>query len=105
MLTSRAVLAAIIALWIAILPAVGAVAFVSQSSDVAMSDDSGMPCNKPMDDGKAFTACALKCFQLFAENIASPLPLPARHTDTERVFVTEAFYSRPIIPPFRPPAA
>ena len=55
MLTSRAVLAAIIALWIAILPVVGVVAFVPQSSDVAMSDDSGMPCNKPMDDGKAFT--------------------------------------------------
>lgn len=105
MFTIRGVLAAIIALWIAILPAVGAVAFASQSPDVAMSDDSGMPCNKPTDDDKAFTACALKCFQLFAENVASPLSLPARRADMERLFVTETFYSRPIVPPFRPPAA
>jgi hypothetical protein len=105
MLTLRAVLAAIIALWIAILPAVGAVVIASQSPDVAMSDDSGMPCNKPMNDGKAFNACALKCFQLFAENFASPLTLPAHRGDMERLFLTETFYSRPIVPPFRPPAA
>lgn len=105
MLTIRSVLAAVLALWIAILPAVGAAAFASQSSGVAMSDDGGMPCNKQMDDGKALTACALKCFQLCAEDFISPLALPARHCETKRLFVTDALYSRPIVPPFRPPAA
>jgi hypothetical protein len=104
MFTIRAVLAATIALWIAVLPVFGAVAFASPSPDVAMSAHGGMPCNTPRDDGKTFAACALKCFQLFAENFASPLTLPARHSDTERLFVTEIFYSRPTVPPFRPPA-
>jgi hypothetical protein len=104
MLILRGVLTAVMALWIAILPAVGAGAIVSQSADVAMSDDSGMPCNKPMDDGKTFATCALKCFQLCVDDIVSPLTLPARHCDTECLFVTEALYSRSIVPPFRPPA-
>jgi hypothetical protein len=69
-----------------------------------MSDDSGMPCSKLMDDGKAFTACALQCFQLFAEQFASPLTLPAYRGDMERSFITETLYPRPIVPLFRPPA-
>lgn len=101
----RAVLATVIALWIAILPTVGAMAFAPQPTNVAMSDDGGMPCDKPMDDGRALTACALKCFQLCADDFVSPLTLPARHGDTVRLIATDAFYSHLIVPPFRPPAA
>jgi hypothetical protein len=98
------VLAAAIALWIGILPALGAMAAFPQSADVAISDDGGMPCNQPM-DGKAFATCALKCFQLCANEVVSPLVLPPRRGDVERSFVTDAFRSRPTVPPFRPPAA
>jgi hypothetical protein len=104
MLTGRAVLAAFIALWIAILPAVAAMAAASQPSTVTMSDDTEMPCNKPMDNDKAFIACALKCFQLCANDFVSPLTFPARYCESEPSFATETLRSRPSVPPFRPPA-
>jgi hypothetical protein len=104
MLTVRAVLAAFIALWIALLPAIAAMAAASQSAAVTMSDDTGMPCSKPMDNDKAFIACALKCFQLCANDFVSPLTFPSRCCKKERSFATQTFRSRPAVPPFRPPA-
>jgi hypothetical protein len=104
MLTVRAALAAFIALWIAFLPAVAAMATASQSAIVTMSDDTGMPCDKPMDNDKAFFACALKCFQLCANNFFSPLTFPTRYCEKERSFATK--FSARDLPYrlFRPPA-
>jgi len=102
--TVRAILAAFIALWIAILPVVAAMAAASQSAVVTMSDDTGMPCHEPMDNDKALIACALKCFQLCANDFVSPLTLPARYCKKERSFATQTLRSRPAVPPFRPPA-
>jgi hypothetical protein len=102
--TVRALLAAFIALWIALLPAVAAMAAASQSAAVTMSGDSGMPCHEPMDSDKAFIACALKCFQLCANEFVSPLTFPTRYCKKEHSFATKNLRSRPAVPPFRPPA-
>ena len=104
MLTVRVTLAAFIALWIALLPAVAAMAAASQSVGATMSDDTGMPCDKPVHNDKAFFACALKCFQLCANDFFSPLTFPARYCENERSFATKTLRSRPAVPPFRPPA-
>ena len=102
----RIVLAAVIAAWLGILPALGAMAAFSQSADITtLHDDGGMPCDNSIDSAKALATCALKCFQVCADEPVSPLILPPPPGDTERSFMAEAFHSRPTVPPFRPPTA
>jgi hypothetical protein len=101
----RTILAAAIAAWLGILPALGAMAAFSQlAGATTMQEDGGMPCDHPKDSAKAPAGCALKCFQVCADELVSPLMLPPPPGDTERSFVAEAFRSRPTVPPFRPPA-
>jgi hypothetical protein len=103
MVTIRAVLAAVVALSIAVVPAVGGAAIAS-SSHISMSDDEGMPCNKAMDDSKAIAACALKCFNFAGVVVVVPVLPSAYVVHLERSFITNTFRSHPTRPPFRPPA-
>jgi hypothetical protein len=102
----RAILAVAIAAWLGFLPTLGAIAAFSEPSDVTtIHDDAGMPCHHSTDVGKTLAACALKCFQVCADELVAPLILPPPPADLERSFIVEAFHSRPPVPPFRPPAA
>jgi len=102
----RTVLAVAIAAWLGFLPTLGAMVAFSEASGVTIiDDDAGMPCHHSTDVGKTLAACALKCFQVCADELVAPLISPPPSADIERSFVVEAFRSHPAVPPFRPPAA
>ena len=80
----RTILAVLVALSVAILPAVGA-AVVTQSAapaGMSMTDDmdccphKANPCEKAMEDCTAMATCALKCFN-FAGTLSSAIVFPS----------------------------
>ena len=81
----RTILAILIALSVAILPAAGAAVVSSQSAEPAgmfMTDDmdccphKANPCEKAMEDCTAMATCALKCFN-FAGTLSSAIVFPS----------------------------
>ena len=115
----RTILALLIALSVATLPAAGSVALAAKAADVSMDshgmpmaepmsmqdcDHAAMPCHKATDGCQSMAACALKCFN-FSQSNVSILRFPL-------VVVARAFApaeaparSQPSSPPFRPPRA
>lgn len=61
MLIVRVILAAVIAISVAMLPATGGAVASSKPIEMSMADNANMPCCAP-DDCKDSSACALKCF-------------------------------------------
>jgi hypothetical protein len=113
----RTILALLIALSVATLPAAGSAALVAKSadmseSDVSMSesmsmqdcDHAVMPCHKGMDGCQSMAACALKCFN-FSQSGVSILRFPLVLTDRLFASAEAPVPSQPSSPPFRPPRA
>jgi len=114
----RTILALLIALSVATLPAAGSAALAAQSADMSMSqpmsmsesmsmpdcDHAVMPCHKGMDGCQSMAACALKCFN-FTQSDASILRFP--FVLAHRLFAAAEAPARsqPSSPPFRPPRA
>jgi len=108
MSTVRTVFALLIALSVAMLPAIGGGAFASQDAAMASMDDCphqhhhGAPAKKAMDDCCAMAVCALKCFS-YCGAMVSELVYPSRTATIEPPLVSKALRSQAGSPPFRPP--
>ena len=62
---ARTILAALIAISVAMVPATGGAAISTKPVEMSMADQADMPCCPP-DDCKGSIACALKCFNFVA---------------------------------------
>jgi hypothetical protein len=72
---ARAILAALIAISVAMVPATGG-AMSIKSIEMSMADQADMPCCPPLDDGKTSVACAFKCLNFVAAMFPPPVVLP-----------------------------
>ena len=106
----RTILAIVIALSVAALPAAGAAVVSAQSAaaaDMSMTEDmdccphKGNPCEKAMEDC-AMATCALKCFS-FAGTLSSAIVFPSSAAQMTASFANNPFCSQTGSPPFRPP--
>jgi hypothetical protein len=106
----RTILALLIALSVAILPAAGGVGLSSKSpaqEDMSMSDmhdccpHKANPCDKADDCGTMAT-CALKCFS-FAGTPSSIFVFPPTFAKMTASLAVNPFSSQTGTPPFRPP--
>jgi hypothetical protein len=104
----RTILALLIALSVAILPAAGA-GVSSKSPEPAdmsmmedMTDCCPHPCEKAMDDCAAMATCALKCFS-FTGTSSSSIVFPSTSAKMTLSFAGNPFSSQTGAPPFRPP--
>ena len=106
----RTILAILIALSVAILPAAGAAVVSSQSAapeGMSMTDDmdccphKANPCDKADDCGTMAT-CALKCFS-FAGTPSSIFVFPPTFAKMTASLAVNPFSSQTGTPPFRPP--
>jgi len=108
---TRTILAILIALSVAMLPAASGAAFTLKVQDeTEMSAVEPMhdccppkanPCDKTTEDCGSMAACAMKCFGYSGS--ASPLMYLPTHADTMSVFESSHFRSQTGSPPFRPP--
>ena len=107
----RTVLALLVALSVAMLPAAaGAGVSVKSPAKADMSAMEDMhdccpkanPCDKAMDDCGTMATCALKCFS-FAGTSSSIITFPASFAKMTAPFAANPFSSQTGTPPFRPP--
>ena len=74
----RSLFAVVIALSVAILPAVGGAALAAASTTAMTSNDANpMPCDKMTPDCNVIAACAFKCFNFVSTDDANLVPLLA----------------------------
>jgi hypothetical protein len=113
----RTVLAPLIALSVAMLPAAGGAAVKSmdmgdmaEMSDMAAMEDMDccphqtIPSDKSMDGCACLAMCALNCFS-FSAAASSPVVFPSRASKLTPAFEVNSFSSLAGSPPFRPPRA
>ena len=118
----RTILALLIAMSVAILPAAGAAPFKLKSQDATemsasepmydepMHDEpmhdccppAANPCDRAMDDCGTMATCALKCFS-YSTGASSPLSFPLTLASVMPLFESSDFHSQTGSPPFRPP--
>ena len=107
----RTILALLIALAVAMLPAAGGAGVKSPApaADVSAMEDmpdccpqKADPCAKVMDDCAAVATCALKCFS-FAVTSSSIIVFPSAFSSMTIPLAANPFASQPGSPPFRPP--
>jgi hypothetical protein len=110
MSVGRTILALLIAISVAMLPAAGGAGVKSPApADMAMMQDmpdccpqKADPCAKAMDDCASMATCALKCFS-FAGAASSIIVFPSAFASLAIPFAANPFASLPGSPPFRPP--
>jgi hypothetical protein len=110
----RSILALLIALSVAMLPAAGAAGMKSKSpepSDMSSLEDmldccphKANPCDQAVDDCRAMATCALKCLS-FAGASSSIIVFPFAFAKMAVSFAGNSFSSQIGSPPFRPPRA
>jgi hypothetical protein len=108
----RTILALLLALSVAMLPAAsGAGVSVKSPEPVDMSMMEEMtdccphkanPCEKAMDDCAAMATCVLKCVS-FAGTLSSIIVFPSAYAKMATFFAKNPFSSQTGSPPFRPP--
>ena len=108
----RTILAVLIALSVAMLPAAGGVGVSGKSpepADMSMTEDmtdccphKANPCEKAMDDCAAMATCVLKCFS-FVGTLSSIIVFPSAGAKMAAFFANNPFSSQTSSPPFRPP--
>ena len=72
---ARTILATLIAISVAMVPATGGAAISTKPVEMSMADQADMPCCPP-DDCKGSIACALKCFNFVATIFPATTLLP-----------------------------
>jgi len=110
---ARTIVAFLIALSVAMLPAAGSAAMSTKSPEVAgidVTDDMSdccphkvSPCEKTMDDCGAMATCALKCFSFLGTSAV--IVCPSAFAKMTASFAANPFSSQAGSPPFRPPRA
>jgi hypothetical protein len=66
MLVARTILAILIAISIAVVPATGGVVLSAKPVEMSMANPADMPCCPAPDDSKGSVACAFKCLNFVA---------------------------------------
>ena len=107
MLTVRTVLAALIAISVAMVPATGGATISTKSVEMSMPDNADMPCCpccNDQDSSKSSIACALKCVNFVgavfpAMVVAQPYLVDAAPPS----FVNDALRGHASRPPTHPP--
>jgi hypothetical protein len=105
MRVNRAIIAILVALSVAMLPATAGFATASTSAGAAMTDcchHHGMPCNNAVDDGQTMATCALHCFNYVGPNF-SGFELVSVVAKTKPSFASRLVRSHTASPPFHPP--
>jgi hypothetical protein len=104
MSTGRTILALLVALSVALLPAAAGAGVSDMSAMADMHDccPNANPCDKAMDDCGTMATCALKCFS-FAGTSSSIITFPSISAAMTAAFVSNPFSSQMGSPPFRPP--
>jgi len=97
----RTVLAVLIAIGIATVPANSGPVVSITPAGMSTADRADMPCCPPPDDGKG-TACAFKCLNFVAALFPAPVSL-AQITDCLPQFLAEVILQGQVIPPTHPP--
>jgi len=108
----RTILAALITLSVALLPAAagGVAAQSPEAAEMSAMDDmdccppKANPCDKAMGDCSSMAACALKCFS-FSPSPFSEIAFPPQAAALHPLLGTNPFRSQAGSPPFRPPRA
>jgi hypothetical protein len=110
----RTILALLIALSVAMLPAAGGAGVSSKSpepTDMSVMEDmpdccphKANPCDKAIGDCGMMATCALKCFS-FAGPPFSVIVFPSIFAKMTASFAGNPFISQAASPPFRPPRA
>jgi hypothetical protein len=102
MISIRAILAGLISISVAILPATGQIAISTQPVEMSMLDQADMPCSTP-DDCKGSIACAFKCFNYVAATFPAMLSLPYIVEAAPPSFVGGILREHVRSPPTHPP--
>jgi hypothetical protein len=108
----RTILALLIALSVAMLPAAGGAGVgtkLPEPADMSMAEDmhdccphKADPCDKAVDDCGTMATCALKCFS-FAGASSSIIVFPSAFAKMTALFAGNPYSSQTGSPPFRPP--
>jgi hypothetical protein len=72
---ARAILAALIAISVATVPASGGAVMSAKPVEMSMVDQADMPCCPPADEGKVSVSCAFKCLNFVAAMFPAAIPL------------------------------
>jgi hypothetical protein len=114
MSNGRTILALLIALAVALLPAAGSAGASVKSpapADMSVMEDmpdccppQANPCEKALDNCASMATCALKCFS-FAGTASSIIVFPSIFARMTASFAANPFSSQTGSPPFRPPRA
>jgi hypothetical protein len=99
---ARTILAALIAISIALLPAAGGAAVSTKPVEMSITNQTDMPCCPPPDEGNGSVACAFKCCNFMAIMFPTPVALsPIAETLPAAFF--EGTLRGHISPPTHPP--
>jgi hypothetical protein len=104
----RTILALLIVLSVAMLPAAVGARIIVKSADMSAMEDMDCcphkadPCDKAMDDCASMATCALKCFS-FAGTSFSNIVFPSSSAKLPASIAVNPFSSQTGSPPFRPP--
>ena len=102
MLVVRTVLAALIAISVAMLPAAGGAVASTNPIEMSMADHADMPCCAP-DDCKGSIACAFKCFNFVGITFPAMVWLPYAVDAAPPSFVDGILREHVRSPPTHPP--
>src|SRR5262249_46096365 len=98
---ARVILAALISVSVATVPATGSAGVSAAPTAMSIGNQTDMPCCPVPDDGKGI-ACAFKCLNFVAALFPAPVSL-AQITDCLPPFLVEATLQARAIPPAHPP--
>src|SRR6476661_4610071 len=98
---ARTILATLIAISVAMVPATGGAAISTKPVEMSMADQADMPCCPP-DDCKGSIACALKCFNFVATIFPATTPLPHGADGPPQSFAGGKLHGY-VSPPTHPP--
>ena len=99
----RAILAALIAISIAFLPATGSASAASKPVEASSSDSADMPCCPSCDSQSDFKTCALKCAALSGAVLAATIVVPLYIGERSLLALSEDALHTHVIAPTHPP--
>jgi hypothetical protein len=99
---ARAILAALIAISVATIPATGGAVMSAKPVEMSMTDQADMPCCPPADDANTSVACAFKCLNFIAAMFPAAIPLSHVFDGLPQSFSDGTLYGY-VTPPTHPP--
>jgi len=102
MLVARTILAVVIAISVATVPATGGAAISTKPVEMSMANPADMPCCPATDDSKGSVACAFKCLSFVAAMFPPPVVLSPIADGPPPSLGVSALHGH-VIPPAHPP--